>query len=762
MLKYDNTVSSQVDGKPIYGAQVSVYSADGSLATLYSDEAGTTLLSQPVLTDQLGYFAFYIGDGKYDIRVMTGVVEISRTNITMVDTLTLKDRALLVPQNEDAGTLPAAGQRKGLLLGFDSSTGSPTALVPNSFAGNTGPANSTYTSLASLKAAPVTNASYIFAPPGGVEGSTTAGTFLYQTAGSPYTADGVNIIKLDAVPLTTGALVRQGDEGITFQNPLGGPAIRRLLRDRNGETVKVTDYCNNAGSNDAENYQEMINLNPAQIDYPQGFEVLLEQQIALKSNQRHNFDRGSGITADVNDYALFGLGLTTGNIGTVNAPIVRGQREIQFTNTSGETLASGDMIQIVDVSNPSALVLEPQEVQVTTASLITVRDMINVDMPTAANIRIYKVYAPVETVLFDGYARISNVNAGGGGGGLRFNLARNIRLRKTILEDVRYIGASIENTIGFSSPDLTIRNVVATGLGFRSAKRINIQDFTASDLKSDEALTFFDNVLGINIANVNIHQYLFGQDPDGGTAGNNILFDRLCAAINMVNIQCVGSGTYSVFFNDRTINAAIDLFNLSRSNLGGIRTANNCRDIRVGTGTITDVVNTVHPSSGFGEANGQPCAGIMFDPSSSGCGVLGAVNGSRVASGRLVIDRQAAGDRALAYAPRLAAGVDRPVHGVTAASDIGAVSPSFVGPSDPAGRSPAGNVVSMGADETSAWVQAGQAGGTQPRPLFLNPFGGTLVKQNPSFPSNGDARAAGLGPGEWYRLTTTNAITEVV
>lgn len=216
MLKYDNTVSSQVDGKPIYGAQVTVYTADTntpSLATIFADEAGTTPLSQPILTDQLGYFAFYIGDGKYNIRVMTGAVEISRTNITMVDTLQLKQRALIVPVNEDGGTLPPANQRQGKLLGFDTG-GNPTMAVPNSFAGPTGPANSTYTTLAGLKAAAVSNASYIFAPPSGSDGGAAAGTFLYQTAGAPYTADGVNVIKLDAVPLTTGALVRQGADGI--------------------------------------------------------------------------------------------------------------------------------------------------------------------------------------------------------------------------------------------------------------------------------------------------------------------------------------------------------------------------------------------------------------------------------------------------------------------------------------------------------------------------------------------------------------------
>lgn len=142
MLKYDNTVSSTVDGKPIYGAQVTIFTADEpsnpQAATIYSDEDGTIPLSQPILTDQLGYFAFYIRDGKYDIRVMTGAVEISRTNITMVDTLSLKQRALLVPVNEASGTLPAAGERAGKLLGFDSE-GAPSMAVPNSFVGPPGP-----------------------------------------------------------------------------------------------------------------------------------------------------------------------------------------------------------------------------------------------------------------------------------------------------------------------------------------------------------------------------------------------------------------------------------------------------------------------------------------------------------------------------------------------------------------------------------------------------------------------------------------------
>jgi len=164
LLKYDNTVSSTATGQPIYGAQVSVYEIDangnnGAAASLYADEAGTTPLSQPLLTDQAGYFAFYIGDGRYNISVMTGPVEISRTNITMVDSFQLKQRALLVPVNEDSGVLPGADARKGMLLGFDQQSGAPTAIEPDELAGPPGPADNTYTSYAAMQASDPTRKS---------------------------------------------------------------------------------------------------------------------------------------------------------------------------------------------------------------------------------------------------------------------------------------------------------------------------------------------------------------------------------------------------------------------------------------------------------------------------------------------------------------------------------------------------------------------------------------------------------------------------
>lgn len=209
MIKYGDTISSQTTGQPIYGAQVTVLNAQGLQATIYSDEAGTIPLSQPILTDQSGYFSFYIDDGRYNVVVMAGQAEIARTNITMVDTLGIKQRALLVPVNEDGGTIAPADARKGMVLAFDAVTGAPSAVLPNEFAGPTGPANSTYTSLAALKAAPQSNRSYILA-----DGTNSPVTYAYVAGDFTGRADDVNVVKLDAVPLTTGALVRQGVDAI--------------------------------------------------------------------------------------------------------------------------------------------------------------------------------------------------------------------------------------------------------------------------------------------------------------------------------------------------------------------------------------------------------------------------------------------------------------------------------------------------------------------------------------------------------------------
>lgn len=129
--------------------------------------------------------------------------------------------------------------------------------------GDTGPANSTYTTLAGLKAAAVSNASYIFAPPSGSDGGAAAGTFLYQTAGAPYTADGENVIALDAVPLTTGALVRQDGDSLTYKYKPAAASKVRTPADKLDDTISVFDFMTPAQIAAVRNRTEAVEVTDA-------------------------------------------------------------------------------------------------------------------------------------------------------------------------------------------------------------------------------------------------------------------------------------------------------------------------------------------------------------------------------------------------------------------------------------------------------------------------------------------------------------------
>ena len=86
MRKYHNQVIDQY-GNPVAGASVYVYLAGTStLATLWADEGKTTTLNNPLTTDSLGRFAFYVDNGDYDLHVVkTGVVDWWDYDVTIVD-----------------------------------------------------------------------------------------------------------------------------------------------------------------------------------------------------------------------------------------------------------------------------------------------------------------------------------------------------------------------------------------------------------------------------------------------------------------------------------------------------------------------------------------------------------------------------------------------------------------------------------------------------------------------------------------------------
>lgn len=83
-------------------------------------------------------------------------------------------------------------------------------------AGATGPAGSTYTTLALLKAAPVSNRTYNLAAESGSDGGYVNGPFVYQTGDFTGRTD---VVALDTVPLSTGALVRQGAASVATALP---------------------------------------------------------------------------------------------------------------------------------------------------------------------------------------------------------------------------------------------------------------------------------------------------------------------------------------------------------------------------------------------------------------------------------------------------------------------------------------------------------------------------------------------------------------
>lgn len=130
MRKVEGTVSSGTTGLPVLHAQVRVLKADTTPAQLYSDQ-GVTPLVQPVLSNGLGYWSFFIADGTYTriIANPDGSNPITFLNEEMYEDA----RNVSVPVGEAAVSLPSVGARMGRVLGFDSA-GLPLAVANDSAA----------------------------------------------------------------------------------------------------------------------------------------------------------------------------------------------------------------------------------------------------------------------------------------------------------------------------------------------------------------------------------------------------------------------------------------------------------------------------------------------------------------------------------------------------------------------------------------------------------------------------------------------------
>jgi hypothetical protein len=100
MQKYFDAVLSS-DGSPVTGVNVTVkLNGTNTLASLFSDAAGTVPLANPVVTDNRGIFQFYAADGRYDLTfAATGFSPYTFTDIA-------------IDEQDSAGTIaftPAGG-----------------------------------------------------------------------------------------------------------------------------------------------------------------------------------------------------------------------------------------------------------------------------------------------------------------------------------------------------------------------------------------------------------------------------------------------------------------------------------------------------------------------------------------------------------------------------------------------------------------------------------------------------------------------------
>lgn len=150
--------------------------------TLSSDDNGTPIITvsgvaNMGVTDEYGNLSFYVEPGTYHLDIYAS------------DSTTFVYRVSNVPMNSSKGDKGDQGEP-----------------------GEVGAANSTYQSLAALKAAPRTNVSYLLQGPNGLTAyAFVAGDFSGR-------ADDVSVVKLDSVALTTGALVRSVSDTVNVKD----------------------------------------------------------------------------------------------------------------------------------------------------------------------------------------------------------------------------------------------------------------------------------------------------------------------------------------------------------------------------------------------------------------------------------------------------------------------------------------------------------------------------------------------------------------
>ncbi|WP_343528739.1 hypothetical protein [Sphingomonas sp.] len=112
---------------------------------------------------------------------------------------------------------------------------------PRSLVGPPGAANSTFPTWAALKAAPVSNRSYNFAPDDTDTSGKPAAIYFFRSGDFTGKIDDVSRVALNDVPIATGALVRQGAEGLDFS--IGGSSAALIsMRDKGRQVPSIVDF----------------------------------------------------------------------------------------------------------------------------------------------------------------------------------------------------------------------------------------------------------------------------------------------------------------------------------------------------------------------------------------------------------------------------------------------------------------------------------------------------------------------------------------
>lgn len=99
---YFNTVENVVTGKPVVGATVSVTDSGGTALALYSNEALTAQVDNPLTTDSTGWFEFYCAEDECEIVVSYGgAVQRTISNVNLLGGAVSSDLTALTVRVDD-------------------------------------------------------------------------------------------------------------------------------------------------------------------------------------------------------------------------------------------------------------------------------------------------------------------------------------------------------------------------------------------------------------------------------------------------------------------------------------------------------------------------------------------------------------------------------------------------------------------------------------------------------------------------------------